>query len=103
MTTNALAPAIQNTLTLTQFAQLAAMPPALEWFANIRNPNTRRAYENDVTGFCRFAGIGAPEGLRAVPQVADALIEAVFPWLISHPSSLAPYLEWGNSGKSNQT
>src|SRR5438132_10734734 len=32
-----------------------------------------------------------------LPQVADAVIEAVFPWLISHPLSLAPYLEWGNS------
>ncbi len=31
-----------RTLTLTEFDQLAAMPPELEWFANIRNPNTRR-------------------------------------------------------------
>ncbi|MDQ3187072.1 MAG: hypothetical protein M3Q16_11585 [Pseudomonadota bacterium] len=26
--------------------QLTDVPPAIEWFANIDNPQTRRAYEN---------------------------------------------------------
>jgi hypothetical protein len=30
-------------LTSAQFQQLAAVPPALTWFANIANPETRRA------------------------------------------------------------
>lgn len=34
-------------LTSAQFRQLADVPPAIEWFANIDNPQTRRAYEND--------------------------------------------------------
>lgn len=33
------------------------MPSAIEWFANIDNPQTRRAYENDLRGFMQFVGI----------------------------------------------
>jgi hypothetical protein len=29
-----------RTLTAIEFEQLTAMPPELEWFANIRNPQT---------------------------------------------------------------
>jgi integrase/recombinase XerD len=32
------------TLTTHQFQDLAAIPPELEWFANLTNANTRRAY-----------------------------------------------------------
>ena len=31
-------------LTAARFHQLANVPPALIWFANIDNPQTRRAY-----------------------------------------------------------
>ena len=57
-----------RTLSAIEFEHLAAVPPELEWFANIRNARTRRAYHNDVTDFCRFAGISAPEGLRLVTR-----------------------------------
>ena len=32
-----------GTLTTDQFQSLAAIPPELEWFANLTNANTRRA------------------------------------------------------------
>src|SRR5437870_193601 len=57
-----------RTLTAIEFEHLAVVPPELEWFANIRNTRTRRAYHNDVTDFCRFVGISAPEGLRTVTR-----------------------------------
>ena len=33
-------------LTATRFHQLAAVPPEIEWFANLGNKSFRRAYEN---------------------------------------------------------
>ena len=36
------------TLTAAEFLGLAEVPPELEWFANIRNERTRRAYQQDV-------------------------------------------------------
>ena len=48
--------------------RLAEAPPEVEWFANVTNPNTRRAYENAVRDFTRFAGIARPEELRAVTR-----------------------------------
>ena len=44
------------------------MPPEIEWFANIKNENTRRAYQNDLRGFMHFIGIKQPEELRAVTR-----------------------------------
>ena len=37
------------------------MPPEVEWFANLTNPSTRRAYQYAVRDFMRFAGIVQPE------------------------------------------
>lgn len=42
------------------------MPPTVEWFANIDNLNTRRAYENDVRYFAAFIGIRSPDDMRKV-------------------------------------
>jgi len=53
-----------GTLTASQFHQLAEVPPALTWFANIDNPQTRRAYQNDLSEFMAFSG--RPAG--AVPD-----------------------------------
>jgi len=53
-------------LTPTDFHQLAEVPPALTWFGNIDNPETRRAYENDVREFMAFAGIEDPHAFRQV-------------------------------------
>ena len=55
-------------LTAAQFHQLADVPPALTWFANIDNPQTRRAYQNDLTEFMTFAGIAQPEQFRIVTR-----------------------------------
>ena len=53
-------------LTDAQFHQLAEVPPALTWFANINNPQTRRAYQNDVQEFMAFASIEDPRAFRQV-------------------------------------
>jgi hypothetical protein len=50
-------------LTAAKFHQLSGVPPAIEWFANIRNEKTRRACRRDVQDFMRFVGIHAPEEL----------------------------------------
>ena len=55
-------------LTAAAFRALADVPPEVEWFANISNPNTRRAYEKAVGDFMRFAGIARPEEFRAVTR-----------------------------------
>lgn len=34
----------ERRLTAAEFQHLAAVPAAVEWFANIDNPRTRRAY-----------------------------------------------------------
>jgi hypothetical protein len=51
----------ERLLTAAEFHRLADVPPEVEWFRNIRNPSTRRAYENAVGDFMRFAGIARPE------------------------------------------
>ena len=53
-------------LTSAEFHRLAKVPPEVEWFKNIRNPNTKRAYERAVTDFMLFTGIKRPEEFRLV-------------------------------------
>jgi site-specific recombinase XerD len=53
-------------LTDAQFQQLAEVPPEVEWFANITNVNTRRAYQLDANEFRRFVGISIVEEFRQV-------------------------------------
>jgi site-specific recombinase XerD len=53
-------------LTTAEFQQLADVPPAMTWFANIDNEQTRRAYQNDVQEFMAFAGIEDPHAFRLV-------------------------------------
>lgn len=55
-------------LTTEQFGTLAAVPPALTWFANLDNSQTRRAYQNDVEEFMTFAGIDDPLAFRQVSR-----------------------------------
>jgi len=55
-------------LTAPEFHELAQVPPATEWFANIDSPNTRRAYRNDLKEFMAFIGIAAPDELRLVTR-----------------------------------
>ena len=55
-------------LTAPEFQGLAEMPAEMEWFANIDNPRTRKAYRADVTDFMRFVGIERPEEFRIVTR-----------------------------------
>jgi len=55
-------------LTNADFARLAEVPPEIEWFANIDNPQTRRAYKNALQDFMNFTGIKKPEEFREVTR-----------------------------------
>jgi site-specific recombinase XerD len=68
-----IAPALAGTpagrlLTAAEFHRLADVPPEVEWFANLTNPQTRRAYETAVKDFMRFTGITRPNEFRSVTR-----------------------------------
>ena len=53
-------------LTAADFQRLADVPAEVEWFANLNNKATRRAYENAIQDFMRFTGIVRPEEFRSI-------------------------------------
>ncbi|KPZ14249.1 Phage integrase family site specific recombinase [Pseudomonas amygdali pv. ulmi] len=55
-------------LTAVEFQQLARVPSAVEWFANLDNPRTRRAYQNDLTDFSSFIGLASADDFRQVTR-----------------------------------
>ena len=55
-------------LSAPEFQHLAEVPSETQWFANIDNPQTRRAYQNDLASFIRFAGIRTPTEFRQVTR-----------------------------------
>lgn len=55
-------------LTADRFQRLADVPPEIEWFANLGNAATRRAYENALDDFRRFTGIVRPDEFRSVTR-----------------------------------
>jgi site-specific recombinase XerD len=57
-----------STLTVAQFQYLADVPPEIEWFANLTNANTRRAYQQDLADFIAFAGLRQPAQFRDVTR-----------------------------------
>ena len=57
------------------------MPPELEWFANLDNPRTRRAYRLDVQDFTAFAGVQRPEGMRQVTRAHPPALERIHDYL----------------------
>jgi integrase/recombinase XerD len=61
-----LIPVTTTALMPGQFEQLADVPPAIEWLANLTNDQTRRAYQNDVSEFSHFLGLRNPEEFRTV-------------------------------------
>ena len=63
-----LVPIAGRRLTASRFQGLADVPPELEWFANIDNKSTRRAYENALQDFMRFTGIREPGEFRIVTR-----------------------------------
>jgi hypothetical protein len=58
----------ERLLTAARFQQLAEVPPEVEWFANIDNPRTRRAYRTDLHDFMSFVDIATPEEFRTVTR-----------------------------------
>jgi integrase len=59
---------VSRLLTAAASHELADVPPEVEWFANLSNPNTKRVYENAVRDFMRFTGIRRPEEFRSVTR-----------------------------------
>ena len=55
-------------LNAIEFQGLADAPPEIEWFANLGNTATRRAYENALQDFMRFTGIVKPDEFRTVTR-----------------------------------
>ncbi|MGF6531485.1 site-specific recombinase XerD [Paraburkholderia sp. GAS206C] len=55
-------------LTAAEFHQLSNVPPEAEWFANLDNPRTRRAYQTDLRDFMGFVGIQQPDEFRTVTR-----------------------------------
>ncbi|RMN36655.1 Site-specific recombinase, phage integrase family, partial [Pseudomonas coronafaciens pv. zizaniae] len=58
----------QRRLTAVEFQTLAKVPAAVEWFANLDNPRTRRAYQNDLEDFCSFIGLASADEFRVVTR-----------------------------------
>jgi site-specific recombinase XerD len=58
----------ERLLTAAEFRRLADVPPETEWFANISNESTKRAYENAIGDFIRFTGIIRTEEFRTVTR-----------------------------------
>jgi integrase/recombinase XerD len=61
-------PVSKGLLTRKEFQDLADVPPELEWFANIDNARTRRAYRIDLKDFMQFVGILNPSDFRSVTR-----------------------------------
>ena len=58
----------ERRLTALEFQQLTVMPAAGDWFANIDNPRTRRAYQTDLEDFCGFVGLATADEFRIVTR-----------------------------------
>jgi len=59
---------LPRTLSPAQFQGLADVPSEIEWFANLTNANTRRAYQQDIEDFMAFAGLRQPEQFRDITR-----------------------------------
>jgi integrase/recombinase XerD len=55
-------------LTAEAFLRLSEVPPEVEWFANLTNKCTRRAYENATKDFMAFTGIQQADEFRSVTR-----------------------------------
>ena len=63
-----LVPLTPRSLTDPAFERLAEVPAEAQWFANISNAQTRRAYENDIRSFVASCGIRQPQDFRLVTR-----------------------------------
>jgi len=92
----------ERMLTAAEFQNLAAVPAAAVWFANLDNLNTRRAYRNDMEDFMAFLVIERPDEFRAVTRAhviawrgkleADGLAPSTIRRKLSAVSSLFDHL-----------
>jgi hypothetical protein len=57
-------PPSSRLLSSADFHRLADVPLVIEWFANINNPQTQRAYRNALEDFMKFTGIERPDEFR---------------------------------------
>jgi integrase/recombinase XerD len=76
----AVVPGPARRLTAASYQHLAEVPPEIEWFANLGNKATRRAYERALNDFMAFTGIVRPDEFRTVTRAhviawRDALVE----------------------------
>jgi site-specific recombinase XerD len=60
--------ATEGLLTRAEFQTLAIVPAEVEWFANIDNKRTHRAYQIDLRDFMQFVGIRRPVEFRLVTR-----------------------------------
>ena len=67
-TTDLVQPSNERRVTAAEFQDLAAVPAAAEWFANLDNPRTRRAYQGDLADFCSFVGLTGADEFRTVTR-----------------------------------
>lgn len=55
-------------LTAERFQGLADVPPEQQWFENLSNKCTKRAYQEALKDFIRFTGIDKPQEFRVVTR-----------------------------------
>jgi integrase/recombinase XerD len=58
-----------TSLTPEEFYRLRDLPPETDWFANIDNPNTQRAYKADMKEFMAFLGHDGIHNFREVTRI----------------------------------
>ena len=73
------ASAKERLLTAEEFHRLKAVPAEAQWFANISNAQTRRAFQNDVRRLMNFVGIERPEEFRQALLEFWASIRSITP------------------------
>jgi site-specific recombinase XerD len=98
-------------LTKQEFQSLSEVPALLEWFANLKNERTKRAYGQDVRNFMRFVGIKEPSEFRLVKRAhviawrktfeTRKLAPATIRRKLSALSDLFDYLSEKNSAADN--
>lgn len=54
-------PLASRLLGAADFRRLVEVPAEIEWFANLENQQTRRAYQNALQDFMKFVGIVRPD------------------------------------------
>ncbi len=68
MTQKLVVKASKSLLSRAEFQKLAEVPPEAEWFANLDNEKTRRAYKLDLQDFMAFVGLQRVEEFRLVTR-----------------------------------